>query len=97
MLLVAAPPVELVVRGGSDQEGRGGRRAEERQKVDVLLELGHLVEPRRKRQSEQKREQNLDARQRDAQLVQELDQLAVEPFLLALITRHVLMFAETYH
>ena len=89
------PPLEPVVRGRSDQQGRGDRGAEERQEVDVLLEVGHLAEALRERHAEQEREQHLDAGERDAQLVQELDQLPIEPFLLALIARHVLMISQS--
>jgi hypothetical protein len=97
MFLVAAAPLEPVVRGGRDQECRGRGGAEERHEVDVSLKLGYLAESLCERNRQEEREQDLDARQGDAQLVQELDQLTVFPFLLALSVRHVLMFPEIQH
>ena len=83
MLLVALPPRQAVVGGGRDEQRRGRSRAEEREEVHVLLEVGRLGEALRKGDAEQEREEHLHARQGHAQLVQELDQLPVQALLLA--------------
>ena len=70
-----------------DQEDRAGERAEERDHEGVLLHVGDTAEPLRERDGEQEGEEHLDAGERDPQLVQELDQLAVDPFLACLL-RH---------
>ena len=54
---------------------------------NVALQLRRLGEALRERDGEQEREKHLHARQRDAQLVQQLDQLAVDPLLVRLL-RH---------
>ena len=61
------------------------RRAEEREEVHVLLEVGRLGEALGEGDAEQEREEHLHAGQGHAELVQELDQLPVQALLLALV------------
>jgi len=77
-----------VVRRWRDQQRRRAGGAQEGQEVDVLLQVGHAPEALGEGHPEQEREENLDARERDPQLVQELDQLPVETFILALALGH---------
>ncbi len=53
----------------------------------TLLQLGHLRESRRERHHEQKREQHLHPRQRNAKLLEECCQLAVTPVLAVIAHR----------
>jgi hypothetical protein len=50
-----------------------------------VLDIRQLREATRERDREQEREEHLHAGQRDAELVQELDQLSVESLLVALV------------
>src|SRR5919201_2845015 len=79
MLLLAAPPQQAVESGGGDQEHRRRRSREERDEVHAALEVGRLAEAVREGDGEEEAEQHLHARQGDTELVQKLDQLAVEP------------------
>jgi hypothetical protein len=87
-LLVVLTPAQPVVRGRGDEKGGRRGRAEERYEEDLALSVRHVLEPVRERDGEEKREQDLNAGQHDAKLVQELDQLAVEAFLFALRLAH---------
>jgi hypothetical protein len=49
------------------------------------LEVGRMRESLRERNGEQEREQHLHARQRDAQLVEQLDQLAANTLAVVLV------------
>src|SRR5690349_7137809 len=70
-----------MVRRRRDQHDRRGRRRQEREEIRVLLEVGDRVEALTEGHCEQEGEEHLNARQRNAELVQELDELAVEVFL----------------
>ena len=70
-----------------DQEHGSGERAQQGDHEGVALQFGGLLEPLRERNREQEGEQHLNTWQRDAQLVQQLDQLAVDPLLMRLL-RH---------
>ena len=70
---------------GRDQEGRGDGGAEEGDEVHVALHLRDVAPAVRERDDEQEGEQHLDAGKRDPELVQELDQLAVEVVLAPLL------------
>ena len=85
--LVAVAEADPVVRARRDQEDGAGQGAEQRDHERVALQVGRLPEPLRKRDGEQERKQHLDARERHAQLVEELDQLPVDPLLVRLL-RH---------
>jgi len=74
-----------MVRGGGDQQDRRYRGREEGDEEDVALELGDARPAVRERDGEQEREQHLHAGEHDAELVEELDQLAVEIVLVALL------------
>src|SRR4029077_5799241 len=79
--LVAVPEAEPMVRArGSEKRDRDGGR-EEGDNEHVALELRHARPARCERDGEEEREQHGDGRQDDAQLVQELDPLAVGPLL----------------
>ena len=80
-LLVAVAEADPVVRARRDQEDGARQRAEQRHHVRVLLQVGHLREALRERDGEQEGEEHLHAGKRHAQLVEELDQLAVDPLL----------------
>src|SRR4051794_21792205 len=82
-VLVALTPAKSVVRARRDQEHRRERGRDERGEEDVSRRARQLREPVREWHGEEESEQDLHARKRDAQLVQELDQLAVVSFLLA--------------
>ena len=84
-LLVMRAPQDAVLRAGGDQERRGDRGAEERHEEDPALGRGHPRPALRERHGQQEAEQHLDARERDAQLVEKLDQLAVEPLASILV------------
>ena len=76
-----------MVRARRDQEHGAGEGAEQRDHERVALQVGRLLEALRERDGEQEREQHLDAGERDPQLVEELDQLSVDPLLVCLL-RH---------
>ena len=86
-LLVAVAEADPVVRARGDQEDGSGERAQQRHHVRVSLQLGHLLEALAERHREQEGEEHLHAGERHAQLVEELDQLAVDPLLVRLL-RH---------
>ena len=69
-----------VVGGGRDQQRRRDRRAEQGREVDLLLEGGDFGEVLLERDREQEGEEDLDAGQGDAQLLQQLAEVAVEAF-----------------
>jgi hypothetical protein len=78
-----------VLRAGRDQQRRGDRRRQEGEEEDEPLGVRHALPALRKRHGEEEAKQDLDARQGDAELVQELDQLAVESFAVILaVVRH---------
>ena len=85
--LVAAAEHHAVIGGRRDEERRRDRGRQQRAEVHVLLELGHLREALLERDREQEREEDLHARHRDAQLLQELVELAVEALVLGLVGR----------
>src|SRR4030095_12278540 len=68
-----------------DEQDAADRRRDERDEVRVLLTVADVREAVRERDGEQEREQHLAAGERDAELVQKLDQLAVEPLVLILV------------
>src|SRR5581483_1636934 len=85
LLLARRAEVEPVVGALRDQEGRGGGGGGERDDVERLGRAGDLAEAARERQRQQEREQHLHAGKRDADLVEELDQLAVDALLPRLV------------
>ena len=62
------------------------RREQQRREVDLLLEAGDLGEALLKWHGEQEGEENLDSGQRDAQLLEQLAEVAVEALGLALVS-----------
>ncbi len=84
-LLVAIAEADPVIRARRDQEDGAGKRAEQRHHVRVALQVGHLLEALGERDGEQEGEEHLHAGERHAQLVEELDQLAVDPLLVRLL------------
>src|SRR5207247_10418025 len=78
VLLVVLAPAQAMVGRGRNQQDRRRRGAEEGDEEDVALKVRHALPAVCERDGEQEREQHLDARQRDPELVQELDQLAIE-------------------
>jgi hypothetical protein len=78
-----------MVRGRGDQARAGRSRAQQGYEVDRLLEAGDVRKALVEGDDEQEREQHLDARQRDAQLAEQLLEVTVEPFLLGLVTTGV--------
>ena len=79
-----------MVRGRRDQARARRGRAQEGHEVDGLLEARDVREALVERDDEQEREQHLDAGQRHAQLTEQLLEVAIEPFLLGLVTSRVL-------
>src|SRR3954447_21781887 len=79
--LVEAQPV---CRGGRDEAGGRDSRGEQRHVEDAALEARELREPLRERDREQECEEDLDAGERHAQLVEQLDHLAI-PLALLLV------------
>ena len=92
-LLLRLAEEDPVVRARSDQQRGRQDRGEQRDEVDVTLQMRRLREATRERDRQEKREQHLHAGQRHAELVQELDQLAVDPLLLVLVRHERLMLA----
>jgi len=84
VLLVRLAEQQSVVAGRRDHEHRGHRGGDDGAHVDVLLHLGRLLPAGSERHGQQKGEQHLNARQGNANLVQQLDQLAVDPLLRSL-------------
>jgi hypothetical protein len=76
------PPAEQqpVVNRRGDQQGRRNGDAQQRDEIDVAVKRRELAEAGVERHHEQEREQNLNAGARDAELVEELDRVAVKPF-----------------
>jgi hypothetical protein len=83
-LLVHLAEPQPVARRGAHQAYAGEHRRQQRHVVDVPLEGRDVDPPLLKRHDEQEREQELDPRNRHAQLLQELLEVAVEPLFLAL-------------
>ena len=83
-LLVAVAEADPVIGARRDQEDGAGKCAEQRHHVRVLLQVGHLRETLGERDGEQEREEHLHAGERHPQLIEQLDQLAVDPLLVAL-------------
>ncbi|HEY2937964.1 MAG TPA: hypothetical protein VGJ25_15275 [Gaiellaceae bacterium] len=94
LLLVLLPEQDPVVGARRHQQHRRGDRRDERDEVDVSFPPGRPGKAARERDRQQECEQHLNARQRDTELVQELDQLAVDPFLLTLFSHGALMLAR---
>ena len=84
-LVALAEPQAMIGRGGHEEHGAHGR-AEERGEVGGAVRAGELLEAKREWQGELEREQHLSARQHDVQLVEHLEQLAVDA-LLAILGR----------
>jgi hypothetical protein len=76
----------MVCRGRDQQRGRDGGE-EEGDEEDLLLRLGNPLEPVRERNREQECEEHLHPREHHPELVQELDQLAIE-LLVPRLARH---------
>src|SRR5205823_4636139 len=85
--LLAHAEDHAVVARRRDEERGGSGRCDERDEVDAALERGRLPESLLERHGQEEPEQDLDAGHRDAQLVEELDHLAVQPLLLLLGAR----------
>src|SRR4051794_10161482 len=85
VLLVLEPELDPVVSGRGDQQDRGDRRTAQRHEIDVLLERGGGVEPLLERDGQEEREEHLHAGERDAQLPEELGEIAVYPLVLGLL------------
>ena len=85
LLLVAVAEAEPVVRARRGEQRDRDRGGEERDDEDVPLERRDLRPALRERHREEEREQHRDAREDDAQLVQQLDQLAVGALLRRLL------------
>ena len=74
------------VRGRRRDEARSREHCgDQRHVVDVALEDRQPREPLAERHGQEEGEEDLDARQRDAQLLEELADLAVAPLVLALV------------
>src|SRR4051812_35200809 len=87
LLLVAFAPAQPVVRRRRDQQDRGRGGREKGDEEEVALELGDPGPAVGERDRQQEREQHLHPGQRHPELVQELDQLAIEVLPLALAHR----------
>ena len=81
MLLVAVTETDPVIRArrGEESDRNGGR--EKCDDEHVALEHRDAGPSLRERDSQEEGEQHRDARKHDPQLVQQLDQLAIGPFL----------------
>jgi len=73
-----------VIRARRDQQDRGHGGQPEGDEEEVCLQLRGRGEALAERDRKQEREQDLDAREGNAKLVQQLDQLAADALLLAL-------------
>ena len=69
-------------RRHQERDREGGEQ--QRDEVDVALEVVDVAEARRERDGEQEREEHLHAGKHDPQLLQELVEVAVEALLLGL-------------
>jgi hypothetical protein len=78
-------------RGGEQRDRDGGRQ--EGDNEHVALERGDARPAVREGDGEEEREQDRDAREHDAQLVQQLDQLPVCPLLRRLVLARRLVHA----
>ena len=85
--LVALAEHEAVVGGRRDEERRCGGGRQQRHEVHVALEFGDLREALLEGHREQEREEHLHARHRDAQLAEQLVELAVEALGLGFLVR----------
>ena len=97
MLLVAAAEQDPVIRRRRDQHHRGGACRQQRAEVVVSLEARHRPKPRREHQRQQEREQNLHARLRDPNLLQQLDKVAVAALELGLAPVHAKILRQDSH
>jgi len=79
--LSASPETKAVVGRGRHEERRADRRRLQRPEVQDALRARELAEPAGERHGEQEREEHLHAGERHAELVEQLDQLAVEALL----------------
>src|SRR5581483_7882060 len=77
-LLVVLAKADAVVRGRGDEARDRAEREQERREPDVALQCVGLLEAVVERDDEQEREQDLNAGQREAKLLEELLELAVE-------------------
>jgi hypothetical protein len=84
LLLVAEG--QAVVGGGRDQQRRRDRGQEQCREVGLLVEFADRAEALLERHREQEGEQDLHPGQGDAQLLEELAEVAVEPFLVGLVS-----------
>src|SRR5205823_5612793 len=84
-LLLPLAEIQAVIRGWSDEQRRGERSADERAEVHAALCRRDLAEALGEGQREEEGEQDLDAWEGNAELVQQLDQLAVDAVPLVLV------------
>ena len=99
-LLLAAGKLQPVHDRGCDQEDRGEKRAQQRGEVELSLEVADRAKALVERCHEQKGEEHLHARERDAKLAQKLVQVAVialELGLAAPVERHRLAAVAGLH
>ena len=75
-----------MVGGGGDQHRRRDRGQDQGREIDLLLELGDFLEALLEGDREQEGEEDLYPRQRHPQLLQQLAEVAVEAFLLGLLS-----------
>src|SRR5829696_4691573 len=86
-LLLAGPPAHPVVGRGGDQERRGQGGAGDGGEEGVAHRPRELGEALLEGGGEQERQQDLDTRDDNPQLLEQFHQLAVEPLLPALLVR----------
>src|SRR6185503_9467269 len=91
-LLVAGPEAQPVVRARSSQERDRDRSGQKGDHEHVALERGDARPALRERHGEQEREEDRDAGKYDAQLVQQLDELAIRPLLRRLVVARRIPF-----
>jgi hypothetical protein len=87
-LLLQAPKAMSVVGRRPDQQRRRDSCATERTRVHGPVEIVRLDEAAVEGQDQEEGEQDLHAGNGDAQLVQELDQVTIEPLFLSLLVVH---------
>ena len=85
LVLALEPEGDPVVGGRRDQERGRDRGEEQGREVDLFLERRDFGEVLLERDGEQEGEEDLDAGQRDPQLLQQLAEIAVEALGLALV------------